>query len=69
MSLFERMYLLFVPIRDKTIQPYLKEQPVQETGKPKDPGSKGTSADPENKTIIVDRSNRAAKFGLPKDPA
>ncbi len=69
MALFERLYLLFVPVRDKTIQPYLKHQSRPDTDNPKDPILEGASTKADNKSSDTARSNRASKFGYPKDPA
>ena len=67
MSLFERIYLLFVPVRDKTIQPYLKDQSPPNATHPNTSSSEGTTTDSRTNSSSTAAKDRAKKFGYTKD--
>jgi hypothetical protein len=67
MSLFERIYLLFVPVRDKTIQPYLKDQSPPNVTHPNTSSSERTTVDSRTNLPNTAPEDRAKKFGYTKD--
>jgi hypothetical protein len=79
MSLIDRLYLLFVPIRDKTIRPYLENAESEQVERskssstpsaghqqvfPSDPGS--SSQQPQSPD---GQSSRASRFNVGKQEA